>query len=579
MISTGAVGRFMRDEGGPSSETAAFVERFVLAGEEAVSEAVVEAWRPDGELALAPELFAGTLPDGGVAFSDSSAYAIKIAASGNANAVSRMLTRPFLPASVTDRIRDAHREDLLAQADRMERSAERAGLSGLAAIGVNFVRQEAEDTEFYHEFPVVGGLKPAGTARSGSSAKGAAVAVSIISGTNNKPAASRVLAEIVGQCDGLSGKLFIGYPALATHAGRLQIDALWASLAVGGPFPDGVLSPDDSLAWLAARDALLAAQPVVRLGELGLDSTGPEVFGLVADVAMDGDDNLFVLDRRNHQVRVFDPTGEYLFAVGDAGEGPSEFRDPKGIEVLADDLMVVADRGNQLKIFARSDDGYKYVRTASVPLVPEGICSVKGRVFFVSGWEEDNTIIHEVDVHEGEMVQHFGEGYRTRHALIGNQLSDGPIGCFDSPPRVVYAFQYLPIVRSYELMQRTSLWSAWVEDFAQMQITSGMEPNGTPYVQFTGDGPSETIEGAVRVSRSVLLLQSYLEGPREDDPTKPVEQTVRSYLVDVNSGHGAWISDSLPMIKAVGANRYVAVYTDPYPAVEVRVFPKQQEAT
>lgn len=55
------------------------------------------------------------------------------------------------------------------------------------------------------------------------------MAVSIISGTNNKPAASRVLAEIVGQCDGLSGKLFIGYPVLATHAGRLQIDALWAS--------------------------------------------------------------------------------------------------------------------------------------------------------------------------------------------------------------------------------------------------------------------------------------------------------------------------------------------------------------
>lgn len=367
-------------------------------------------------------------------------------------------------------------------------------------------------------------------------------------------------------------------PSPTFHPTPENVPAAGSPTIVGGPFPDGVLSPDDSLAWLAARDALLAAQPVVRLGELGLDSTGPEVFGLVADVAMDGDDNLFVLDRRNHQVRVFDPTGEYLFAVGDAGEGPSEFRDPKGIEVLADDLMVVADRGNQLKIFARSDDGYKYVRTASVPLVPEGICSVKGRVF-VSGWEEDNTIIHEVDVHEGEMVQHFGEGYRTRHALIGNQLSDGPIGCFDSPPRVVYAFQYLPIVRSYELMQRTSLWSAWVEDFAQMQITSGMEPNGTPYVQFTGDGPSETIEGAVRVSRSVLLLQSYLEGPREDDPTKPVGQTVRSYLVDVNSGHGAWISDSLPMIKAVGANRYVAVYTDPYPAVEVRVFPKQQEAT
>lgn len=59
------------------------------------------------------------------------------------------------------------------------------------------------------------------------------MAVSIILGTNDKPAASQALAEIVSRCDSLSGKLFVGYPVLATHAGRLQIDALWASRGVG----------------------------------------------------------------------------------------------------------------------------------------------------------------------------------------------------------------------------------------------------------------------------------------------------------------------------------------------------------
>ncbi len=55
------------------------------------------------------------------------------------------------------------------------------------------------------------------------------MAVSIIFGTNDKPGASQALAEIVGCCEHLSGKLFIGYPMIATHAGRLQLDALWAS--------------------------------------------------------------------------------------------------------------------------------------------------------------------------------------------------------------------------------------------------------------------------------------------------------------------------------------------------------------
>lgn len=160
VISTGAVDRVRRGEGGPSSGKRGFVERFVLDGPEAASEAVAEAWRPDdGHLALAPALFAGVLPDGGVAFSDSSAYSIKIAAPGDANAPYGVLARPMRPASVTDRVRTAYKEDLLAQADRMERNAERAGLSGLAAIGISFLRQEAQDAEFYHEFPVVGGLK------------------------------------------------------------------------------------------------------------------------------------------------------------------------------------------------------------------------------------------------------------------------------------------------------------------------------------------------------------------------------------------------------------------------------------
>lgn len=59
------------------------------------------------------------------------------------------------------------------------------------------------------------------------------MAVSIISGTNDKPVASSLLEKIVRQCEHLSGELFTGYPVLATPAGRLQVDALWASVDAG----------------------------------------------------------------------------------------------------------------------------------------------------------------------------------------------------------------------------------------------------------------------------------------------------------------------------------------------------------
>ena len=116
--------------------------RFGLEGDEAVREAVIWAWAPPSagvvEFRLGgrtistegqappprtfdPPLLVGTLPGGGVAFSDSSAYAIKILEPDGS--VSRVLTRPLHPVPVTDRLIEAEiqrqidEEAAMAEAD------------------------------------------------------------------------------------------------------------------------------------------------------------------------------------------------------------------------------------------------------------------------------------------------------------------------------------------------------------------------------------------------------------------------------------------------------------------------------
>ena len=102
------------------------VERLILTGEMAVKDTVAEGWLPEGgdptELPIGgrpsfrlpprqvfgPMMLAGVLPDGSVAFSDSSAYAIKIARSGAG--VFRILRRPLQPTRVTDRMIEDERE-------------------------------------------------------------------------------------------------------------------------------------------------------------------------------------------------------------------------------------------------------------------------------------------------------------------------------------------------------------------------------------------------------------------------------------------------------------------------------------
>lgn len=145
---------------GPSggSPSRRYVERFLLDGDEAVRDTVVEAWRAGGRLALAPRLYVGALPDG-VAFSDSTAYAIKIATLDGD--VSRVLTRPFRPAPVTDRIRDAERARRLSDVGSLVERGERSGGEQGVMMGrmAEFLRQQVEALEFYREFPVVGGMR------------------------------------------------------------------------------------------------------------------------------------------------------------------------------------------------------------------------------------------------------------------------------------------------------------------------------------------------------------------------------------------------------------------------------------
>ena len=146
--------------GGPSGPAAgpepSFrpVYRMVLTGDEAVQDTVIRAWRPSGDPdGFAPELVAGALPGGELVFTDSSAYAIKVA-TGNGE-LTRVLTRPFRPEAVTARIRDREIER------QLEEDKERAARSNspFAAAMAEMRRERIQNMEFFHEVPVVRDLQ------------------------------------------------------------------------------------------------------------------------------------------------------------------------------------------------------------------------------------------------------------------------------------------------------------------------------------------------------------------------------------------------------------------------------------
>ena len=93
----------------------------------------------------------------------------------------------------------------------------------------------------------------------------------------------------------------------------------------------------------------------VSVGELEGDDD--YMFGRLYDIAVDDDDNLFVLDGQDQAVRVFDAGGKFVRKLGRKGQGPGELWDAEAMALLPDGRVVVRDPGNtRVQLFGPGPD-------------------------------------------------------------------------------------------------------------------------------------------------------------------------------------------------------------------------------
>ena len=101
-----------------------------------------------------PNLLMGVLPDGGIVYSDSSAYALKIT-SPDAPEVGRVITRPFRPEPVTESIRKEYREKRAGGGKVTGAASGRTTGGESVPIALSF---DLPEPTFFPEIPVLRGL-------------------------------------------------------------------------------------------------------------------------------------------------------------------------------------------------------------------------------------------------------------------------------------------------------------------------------------------------------------------------------------------------------------------------------------
>jgi hypothetical protein len=102
---------------------------------------------------------------------------------------------------------------------------------------------------------------------------------------------------------------------------------------------------------------------------IGSADKGEEsAFSEITDVGIDEEENIYVLDRKEARIVVFNKAGGYLRTIGRKGQGPGEMQNPQNIYVTPRDEILVNDRGARcLHFFGR--DG-KHLRSQSLARMP-----------------------------------------------------------------------------------------------------------------------------------------------------------------------------------------------------------------
>jgi len=120
--------------------------------------------------------------------------------------------------------------------------------------------------------------------------------------------------------------------------GTAQIDTL----------PGGRIQVLNTSAEWTAESAWVAEEDL-RIGTM--DGEGPDQFGQISALKVDGRGRMYVLDYLSQDIRVFEPDGSYSHTIGRSGEGPGELMRAAGLNWAPDGNLWVWDSGGRFSIF------------------------------------------------------------------------------------------------------------------------------------------------------------------------------------------------------------------------------------
>jgi hypothetical protein len=133
---------------------------------------------------------------------------------------------------------------------------------------------------------------------------------------------------------------------------------------------------------------------------------------MIADIAVDANGNLFVLDRFTFDIRWFDSTGRYRGRGGRKGAGPGEFAGPRSLAIGTGSVVYALDaRHRRISRYDASGDRLVHRGDIRLPFGLTDFCVLGNRVVGVGASAATRpgarALLHEFDL-DGKLLRSFG---------------------------------------------------------------------------------------------------------------------------------------------------------------------------
>ncbi len=298
-----------------------------------------------------------------------------------------------------------------------------------------------------------------------------------------------------------------------------------------------------------------------------LDGPDEEVIGLVDDVTLDQRGHTIIADGQRRDVRVYDPSGQYVQTIGGAGEGPGEFRAPHVLAFDSDGVLYVEDRSLRIQRFRLGDGGYEYAGQIRLEMSVADLCIMRDTMYVQGrrlGSGIADSVIHKVSL-DGELLESFGEVFTHSAEGVVENHHRGYLACLEA----LDAIAFMP----YQLPAELRLYNAsgsvrWITTFPNIRaILIEARPSGGVAQTIPEDG-FHILETLSVLDSGHLLVQLAMYTREQQYSTRiPVRR--ESYVVSVETGRGGFLSDSLGAI-TIERGRIVQILHDPFPQIVVR---------